>query len=76
MRKSAEALVTGQQRARQKLVGHLQEAGQVDATTAEKVAALYLRKKLVRLDPIMGTAHVVHGALYDRALIRNAAKEA
>lgn len=50
----------------------LQQIGRFDQTTANKVAAFYLRHKLAKLDHIMACATVKHGALLDPQTVKNA----
>lgn len=48
--------------------------GNVDMTVARKITTLYLKKKLAKLDPVIGRVNVKHGAYLDPQAIANAAK--
>lgn len=66
-------ILDAKRRALDALVASLAELGGIPKASAEKVAGLYLRHKMVTLDGITGRFHVKHGAALDRETIRGAA---
>jgi hypothetical protein len=74
MRKSFEAIAFRIVDAENNFAETLMNLGGVDETTARKITALYLKKKLAKLDVGNGRIHVKHGAFLDARAIANAAK--
>lgn len=62
--------------ARAALVETLAELGGLSAVDAERVARVYISKKVVKLDAVNGRYNVIHGALYDRDNIRHVLAQA
>lgn len=70
--KSIKNLVNGQDRANTHLVNAIKQFGLISDDEAQKVATFYKKNRLVKLDAIHGTAHVKHGAYYNRDVILRA----
>lgn len=50
----------------------LMTLGEISKTEALKVLAVYRKLKLVKLDPVIGSMNVKHGAYLDKEVIANA----
>jgi predicted phage-related endonuclease len=59
--------------ARRSFVESLAELGAISTVDAERVADLYLKRKLAKTDAVGGRVNVRHGAYLDRDVIRRAA---
>lgn len=59
-------------RAFDSLVGQIARCGKIDEASATKVAKLYLKEKLAKIDLYNGTANVKHGAFLDKEVIGRA----
>lgn len=69
-----KAIAIRAENARRAFVETLSELGGITKTEAERVADLYIRKKLAKTDFVLGRVHVKHGALLDRATIQEASR--
>jgi hypothetical protein len=74
MRKGIENLVIRNMNARARLVACLAEVGGISLADADKVATLYLSKKIraAKLDPIGGEFRMIDGRFMDRVVIERA----
>lgn len=72
MEHSFKAMATRADNAERQFIECLCEAGEITETEARKVADLYFKNKLAKIDYGIGHVNVKHGALYDKDVIRRA----
>lgn len=72
VRSNIRSMLERKSAARDKLAHTLAECGKLSDSDAKLVADFYIRNKLVKLDPIHGTAHVKHGGFYNADALKRA----
>lgn len=75
MKKSFQDMAARADAAYDRLVENLSTMGCINRDQAAKVANLYIKHKVVKLDYVNGVYNIGHGAFYDKASIQHVANK-